>query len=120
MNSKPRNKKPEETFEAGLERLKNIVEGMEKTDISLDDALNGFEEGIKLSQRLSDKLTQAETRLELLTKAADGGLTVSPLEGLDFGEDGDDDDDGEDGEDGEEYEDDGDDDYDEDDYDDED
>ncbi|MDR2386744.1 MAG: exodeoxyribonuclease VII small subunit [Deltaproteobacteria bacterium] len=95
MSLKPSNKKTEETFEAGLERLKQLVEGLEKSDISLDEALNGFEEGIKLSRKLSAKLDQAETRLELLTKAADGGLEVSPLEGLDFGQGQDDHEEGE-------------------------
>jgi exodeoxyribonuclease VII small subunit len=85
MSSKFDKKKTDETFEAGLERLKNIVDGLEKTDISLDDALNGFEEGIKLSRKLSDKLTQAEARLEMLTKGADGKPKVSPMD------DGDDD-----------------------------
>jgi exodeoxyribonuclease VII small subunit len=92
----------DETFEAGLDKLKNIVALLEKTDISLDDALDGFEQGIKLSRKLADKLSQAEARLEQLTKGDEGSLVVAPLkddkekEGQDEADEDDDDDDDED------------------------
>ena len=79
--------KTEESFESGLERLKTIAASLEKADVSLDDALNGFEEGIKLSRDLSDKLTQAEARLERLMKGGGGQPKTSPLPWPDEDED---------------------------------
>ncbi|MDR1110271.1 MAG: exodeoxyribonuclease VII small subunit [Deltaproteobacteria bacterium] len=71
--------KTEETFETGLEKLKAIVDSLEKSDIGLDEALDGFEEGIRLSRKLSDKLSQAEARLERLTRSAEGQPVSTPL-----------------------------------------
>ncbi|MDR0549956.1 MAG: exodeoxyribonuclease VII small subunit [Deltaproteobacteria bacterium] len=63
---------PEETFETGLERLSQLVTSLESQELSLDEAIKAFEDGVVLSQKLSEKLNVAEARLEILTKGADG------------------------------------------------
>jgi hypothetical protein len=47
----------------------------------LDDALKRFEEGIKLAKRCEKALTDAEKKIEILTKTADGKLEAQPFAG---------------------------------------
>lgn len=56
-------------FEKALERLEQIVEELESGNIPLEEALKRYEEGVKLSRGLNQKLAQAETKIETLTRA---------------------------------------------------
>lgn len=53
-------------FEKKLSRLEEIVVKMEKGDVSLDDSLRLFEEGIKLSRECNQKLSEAELKIKKL------------------------------------------------------
>ncbi len=53
-------------FEESLERLEEITAKLESQDISLEESLKMFEEGIKLSRFCENKLTEAEQKLEVL------------------------------------------------------
>ena len=70
-------------FEKAMERLEKIVEDLEAGNISLEDALKKYEEGVKLSRACQEKLTQAEKKIEILTRALDGSLKKEPFEGED-------------------------------------
>ena len=59
-------------FEKALERLEKIVEELEAGDIPLEDALKKYEEGVRLSRLLNEKLSQAEKKIQILTKTLDG------------------------------------------------
>ena len=60
-------------FEKKLTRLEDIVEKMESGDLSLDDSLKLFEEGVKLSRDCQSQLTKAEEKVKvLLSVDADG------------------------------------------------
>lgn len=61
-------------FEKALERLEKIVEDLESGNISLEDALKRYEEGVKLSRLCSEKLTQAEKKIQVLSKSLDGSF----------------------------------------------
>ncbi len=62
-------------FEKKLKRLEEIVEKMETGDLSLDDSLKSFEEGVKLSKECHVQLSEAEQKVKLLVKEnADGSL----------------------------------------------
>ncbi len=61
-------------FEKALEKLEKIVQDLETGDISLDDALKKYEEGIKLSRACQQKLAQAEKKIEILIKTPAGAL----------------------------------------------
>ena len=52
--------KKELSFEESLEKLEEIVKKLETGDIPLDDAINEFNEAIKLSKICDDKLKKAE------------------------------------------------------------
>lgn len=51
------------TFEEQLEQLEQIVSRLEKGDVPLEEALDQFQEGVKLSKKLQDTLTSAEKTL---------------------------------------------------------
>jgi exodeoxyribonuclease VII small subunit len=54
-------------FEKKLKRLEEIVQNMEKGDMSLDVSLKLFEEGVQLSRECQSQLTAAEGRVKILT-----------------------------------------------------
>lgn len=53
----------EPTFEEQLAQLQQIVNQLEQGNIPLEEALEQFQEGIKLSKQLQSKLTNAEKTL---------------------------------------------------------
>jgi exodeoxyribonuclease VII small subunit len=57
-----------EKFEEALGRLEDIVKRMEAGDMTLEESLKAFEEGIKLARLCSRKLDEAERRVEILLK----------------------------------------------------
>jgi exodeoxyribonuclease VII small subunit len=59
-------------FETALKRLEEIVKKLENGELSLDSALQLFEEGIKLSRFCHTKLEEAELRVEILVKNSSG------------------------------------------------
>ena len=65
-------KKPPKKFEAGLHDLEDLVEKLETGDLSLEEALGAFEEGVGLVQHLGEKLTEVEKRVEVLTRDQNG------------------------------------------------
>lgn len=63
-------------FEDALSRLESIVEKLEGGELSLEESLTAFEEGIRLSRICSKRLEEAERKIEILTKGEDGQLQV--------------------------------------------
>ncbi len=59
----------DQTFEAKLNRLEEISNGIKKSDISLEDALAFFEEGITLARGLEKDLEQIEGKIQILMNA---------------------------------------------------
>jgi len=74
----------EQNFEKSLERLEKIVGELEDGQLSLDEALKKYEEGIKLVQVCSKKLEGAQKKVEILTKTPNGKFQLKPFsEGAD-------------------------------------
>jgi len=65
-------KEKEFSFEQALERLEKIVQALESGELSLDQSLAGYEEGIGLSRQCLAQLAQAEKRVKELTQTAEG------------------------------------------------
>ena len=53
-------------FEESLNKLEGLVEKMESGDLSLEDSLKTYEEGIKLTRECQQALKQAEQKVNLL------------------------------------------------------
>jgi exodeoxyribonuclease VII small subunit len=64
-----------ERFETALKKLEEVVRRLEGGDLSLDDSLKAFEEGVKLAGFCTKKLDEAEKRVELLVKQKDGAFS---------------------------------------------
>ena len=71
-------KKP--TFEQAVARLDEIVKHLEKGDAPLDKSLALFEEGAKLVGVCTKMLDDAEQKVVLLQKGADGNPEESKFE----------------------------------------
>jgi exodeoxyribonuclease VII small subunit len=69
-------------FEERLERLEALGDAIRKPDISLDDALKAFEEGIKLARSLEKDLEKVESRIEILMNGPDEKPEAKPELGL--------------------------------------
>ena len=83
MNT-PAPKKPEPPkkpdFERSLARLEEVVRRLESPQLSLDEAMKLFEEGVALSRECQKQLEEAEGKVEILLKKADGKLLAEPFE----------------------------------------
>lgn len=83
MNN-PATKKPEPAkkpeFERSLARLEEVVRRLESPQLSLDEAMKLFEEGVALSRECQKQLEEAEGKVEILLKKADGRIAAEPFE----------------------------------------
>lgn len=68
-----------QTFEAAMKRLENIVEELESGDLTLDQALKKFEEGVKLSRFCSKKLDETEKKVSILLRDEKGNVQEKPF-----------------------------------------
>jgi exodeoxyribonuclease VII small subunit len=59
-------RKNEPDFENTLKQLEEIVSRLENNDLSLEEALKDFEQGIKLAQLGQERLQQAEQHIQIL------------------------------------------------------
>lgn len=67
-------------FEAAMTRLDRIVQELESPQVSLERAIELFEEGLKLGNHCSALLEHAQARVEKLLEKSDGSVETRPLE----------------------------------------
>lgn len=53
-------------FEESMQKLETIANELEKGNLSLDESVNKFEEGMKLSKKCNDFLEAAEKKITIL------------------------------------------------------
>ena len=66
-------------FEAALTRLETVVARLESGELTLAESLRTFEEGVSLSRQCAERLDQAEARIEVLIRTADGEFATEPF-----------------------------------------
>ena len=64
-------KKDTVNFEVSLKKLEKIIEKLEDGDISLEDSVKSFEEGIGLVKECQKQLSQAELKVKKLLDNGD-------------------------------------------------
>ncbi|MCM2323128.1 MAG: exodeoxyribonuclease VII small subunit [Oligoflexia bacterium] len=70
------------SFEAALEQLQAIVKRLESGELSLEQSLQHFEEGVRLTRSCQERLSVAEQRVEILLKEGAGGQAeTAPFRG---------------------------------------
>ncbi|MCY6370312.1 exodeoxyribonuclease VII small subunit [Clostridium ganghwense] len=57
-----------ESYESLMTKLENIINTMEKEELSLENSIKDYEEGIKLCNKLYKMLNQAEGKIKILTE----------------------------------------------------
>ncbi len=72
--------KKEVVFEAALKRLETIVENLEGGEMSLDEALKAYEEGVRMADVCTKRLNEAEKRVEVLLKSGSGKVKTETFE----------------------------------------
>ncbi|MDE2058379.1 MAG: exodeoxyribonuclease VII small subunit [candidate division NC10 bacterium] len=78
--------KEEVPFEEALKQLEAIVSRLERGDLPLEEALSVFEEGVRLTKLCSARLSEAERRVNILTRSVES--VSSELEERPFEEEG--------------------------------
>ena len=69
----PEEDKKSASFEGSLKRLGEIVDSLEKGELSLEDSLKLFEEGTKLARIAQERLNKAEKRIDELLSVDESG-----------------------------------------------
>ena len=72
--------KKEVEFEVALKKLETIVENLEGGDLSLEAALKQYEEGVRLADICSKRLSEAEKKVEVLMKTSGGKFKTAVFE----------------------------------------
>lgn len=67
------------SFEESLKKLETIVDQLEKGDLSLEDSIKLFEEGVGLSAACKKELDEAEGKVQILMKQRDGSFKTAPF-----------------------------------------
>jgi exodeoxyribonuclease VII small subunit len=78
------------SFEEQLTALETVVERLERGELTLDESVRLFEEGVKLSDACKKELEAAEGRIQVLVEKGKGGVRAVDLEveeSVDVGED---------------------------------
>jgi exodeoxyribonuclease VII small subunit len=75
------------SFEAQLATLERIVRELERGDLPLEQSLDLFEQGVRLSRECQERLNEAERRIEVLLRGGDGATIAVPFESEELIED---------------------------------
>jgi exodeoxyribonuclease VII small subunit len=67
-------------FEEHLTQLETVVERLERGDLSLDESVRLFEDGMKLTSACKKELEQAEGRIQVLVEGKGGKMQPADLE----------------------------------------
>ncbi|WP_321371399.1 exodeoxyribonuclease VII small subunit [uncultured Desulfuromusa sp.] len=68
------------SFEASLQKLEDAVEKLESGDLSLDQALKVFSDGVKHTETCRNSLKKVELQVQQLLQSSDGSLQREPFE----------------------------------------
>lgn len=62
-----------------MDQLEAVVKKLEEGDMPLEESLELFEKGVRLSRDCRERLAKAERRIEVLLKDANGELKLEPI-----------------------------------------
>jgi exodeoxyribonuclease VII small subunit len=73
-------------FEEHLTQLETVVERLERGDLTLEDSVRLFEEGMKLSEACKVELEQAEGKVQVLVEGKSGKMQAAEMDAEGEGE----------------------------------
>ncbi len=68
------------TYEESIKELEQIVKELESNELTLDESIEKFEKGMKLSKHCNELLEGAEKKITLLIESTDGITKEEPFE----------------------------------------
>ena len=71
--------KTKQTFESAMERLEDIVAGLEGGNLPLEESLAAFEEAVGLVRFCNETLEKAKQKVRILTEGDDGVVSDRPF-----------------------------------------
>jgi len=74
MTKSRKNTEFEKSFEEAMCDLEQIVSKLEKGDVSLEESISNFQQGIELSRYCAAKLDEAEKKISILLQDEEGNL----------------------------------------------
>lgn len=77
---KPSTSPAQHSLESALERLESIVADIEANPPPLETLIERYEEGTRLLKICQEKLTAAERRIELISRNAQGEVTLQAFD----------------------------------------
>jgi len=75
----------EESYDAIVARLERVVSELESGQLTLEQSIEKFADGVRLAKDASRKLDEAERRVEMLVRGADGEDEAVPFESTEGG-----------------------------------
>ncbi len=72
QTEKPKITEKKETFEQAVTELEEIVNKLEKGELTLDESIQCFQRGVELTKYCSKKLDEAERSITMLIEGEDG------------------------------------------------
>ncbi len=72
-------KNTEISFEENIKELESIVKALESGDVSLEEMLRLFEEGVKRTKECTNQLKNAEQKITVLMKNSEGEIKEMPF-----------------------------------------
>jgi exodeoxyribonuclease VII small subunit len=78
MNTQKK-KNEDSSFEDSLKKLESIVEELEKGELSLDEALKLYEQGMEFSDKCMKKLNESKQKVEKLTREGNNKYSAEPF-----------------------------------------
>jgi exodeoxyribonuclease VII small subunit len=66
-------------YDAIVARLEQVVGELESGGLNLEQSIEKFAEGVRLAREASRRLDEAEKRVEILVRSADGELEAAPF-----------------------------------------
>lgn len=80
MSEKKKSTGSKATYEEALKKLEESVRHLEKGDLTLEESLKAFEDGIAWSRVCETKLAEAKGKVEILIKKASGEIEVKEFD----------------------------------------
>ena len=71
------------TFEDAMKELENLVDSLDKGDVSLDEAIAAYDRGSQLKDHCQKKLNEAKMKVETIQSSSDSNVVPNKLTSFD-------------------------------------
>ena len=71
------------TFEDAMKELENLVDSLDKGDVSLDEAIAAYDRGSQLKDHCQKKLNEAKMKVETIQSSGDNSVIPNKLTSFD-------------------------------------